>query len=107
MAEAVEIPRRVPAAHVFNMSSSGKTPFLSVDEVTRLGYNLMLLPNFAALAAIKAISEVFAEIKRAGTVAGILNRCASLEQFMALGGLQEFQEIERRFGSEGHESKSR
>jgi len=74
MAEVVEIPRRLPAAHLFNMSSSGRTPFLSVDEVTRLGYKLMLLPNFSALAAMKAISEVFAEIKSAGTVAGILNR---------------------------------
>ena len=80
---------------------------MSVDEVTRLGYKLMLLPNFSALAAMKAISEVFAEIKSAGTVAGILNRCASLEEFMALRGLREFQEIESRFGLEGHERKSR
>lgn len=98
MQEIAAIPRRLPAAHLFNMSASGKTPVLSVDEVTRLGYKLMILPNFATLAAIKAMSEVFVEIKRTGTVAGILDRCATFKDFVALGGLQEIQEIERRFG---------
>ena len=44
--EIAEIPRRLPVPQLFNMSSSGKTPFLSVDEITRLGYKLMILPNF-------------------------------------------------------------
>ena len=68
------------------MASSGKTPFLSVDEITRLGYKLMILPNFAALAAIKAMAEVLTEIKRSGSVAGVLDRCANFQEFAALGG---------------------
>ena len=98
MDEIAEIPRRLPGTHLFNMSSGGKTPFLSVDEVTRLGYRLMILPNFSALAAIRAIAEMFAEIKRAGTVAGIVDRCATYEEFAALGGLDEFEEIDKSFG---------
>ena len=98
MDEIAEIPRRLPGAHLFNMSSGGKTPFLSVDEITRLGYRLMILPNFSALAAIRAIAETFAEIKRTGTVAGIIDRCATFEEFTALGGLREFEEIDERFG---------
>ena len=34
----------------------------------------MILPNFATLAAIKAVKEVLGEIKRSGSVAGILDR---------------------------------
>ena len=97
MDEIAEIPRRLPAAHLFNMNSSGKTPPLTVDDVGRLGYKLMILPNFAALAAIKAMEEVLAEIKRSGTVAGVLGRCASFQQFTALGGLAQFQQAEKRF----------
>lgn len=96
--EIAEIPRRLPGAHVFNLPTSGKTPFLSVDEVTQFGYKLMILPNFATLAAIKAMKEVFAEIKRSGTVTGVLDRCASFQEYTALGGLEQLQEAERRFG---------
>jgi 2-methylisocitrate lyase-like PEP mutase family enzyme len=96
--EIVEIPRRLPGKHVFNMASSGKTPILSAEEVGQLGYKLMLLPNFATLAAIKAIREVFTEIKTTGTVAGVVDRCATFKEFTALGGLPALQEIEERFG---------
>jgi 2-methylisocitrate lyase-like PEP mutase family enzyme len=95
--EITEIPRRLPGAHLFNMTASGKTPPLSVDVVGRLGYQLMILPNFATLAAIRAIGDVMTEIKRSGTVAGILDRCASFQEFTALGGLAQFQHTEKRF----------
>jgi 2-methylisocitrate lyase-like PEP mutase family enzyme len=81
------------------MAASGKTPFVSIDDVTRLGYRLMILPNFTALAAIKAMAEVLEEIKRTGSVAGVLHRCASFQEFTGLGGLAQLQEIERRFGT--------
>ena len=99
--EVAEIPRRLPGAHVFNLPTSGKTPYLSEEEVTRLGYKLMILPNFTALAAIKAMAGVLAEIKRTGSVAGVLDRCASFQEFTALGGLQQLQEVEERFGVPG------
>lgn len=101
MEEIAEIPRRLPGPHLFNMTSSGKTPFLSIEEVTRLGYRLMILPNFTALAAIKAMAEVLAEIRRTGTVAGVLDRCASFKEFTALGGLAQLQDAERRFAVTG------
>jgi len=97
--EITEIPRRLPAAHLFNMSASGKTPILSVEDVGRLGYKLMILPNYAALAAIRAMSEMFAEIRRTGTVQGVLEQCVSFKEFTALGGLSELQDIERRFAT--------
>lgn len=98
--EIEEIPRRLPAPHLFNMSSGGKAPCLTADEVGRLGYKLMILPNYSALASIKAISDIFAEIKRTGSVAGILDRCASYQDFLALGGFQQFEEFELRLERE-------
>jgi len=98
MAEIEEIPRRLPGWHLFNMASSGRTPFLSIDDITRLGYRLMIFPNYATLAAIKAMREVLAEMKQTGSAAGIRDRCATFEEFFALGGLREVQELEQRFG---------
>lgn len=98
MEEIETIPRRLKGMHLFNMASSGKTPFLSIKDVTRLGFKLMILPNFATLAAIKAMREVLAEMKATGSAAGVLDRCASFEEFFELGGLSEVQELEVRFG---------
>ena len=99
--EVAEIPKRLPGAHVFNLPTSGRTPILSVDEVTQLGYKLMILPNFTILAAIKAVKEVLGEIKRSGSVAGILDRCASFQEYTDAGGLPDFQEVERKFAVPG------
>ena len=63
-----------------------------MNEVTQLGYKLMILPNFATLAAIKAVKEVMGEIKRSGSVAGILDRCASFKEYTDAGGLPDLQE---------------
>jgi 2-methylisocitrate lyase-like PEP mutase family enzyme len=95
--EITEIPQRLPGAHLFNMTSSGKTPFLSVEDISRLGYKLMILPNFTVLAAIKAMAEVLVDIKRTGTVVGVLDRCATFQEFTALGGLPQLQQVEKLF----------
>ena len=97
MDELSEITRRLPALHLFNMSASGKTPALSVDDVGRLGYKLMLLPNFTTLAAIKAMADVLATIRRTGSIAGIADACASFDEFTALGGLAQLKACESRY----------
>ena len=73
MEEPTEIPRRLPGAHLFNMAASENMPMLSVNDVTRLGYKLMILPNFIALAAIKVMAEVLAENRRGGTGGEVAN----------------------------------
>jgi 2-methylisocitrate lyase-like PEP mutase family enzyme len=93
-----DIPRRIHGPHLYNQSAGGKT-VLPADTIAEFGYKLMIFPNFTALAAIRAIEEVLAEIKRSKTVAGVLDRCATFEEFTALGGLAEFNEIERRFAA--------
>jgi 2-methylisocitrate lyase-like PEP mutase family enzyme len=98
MQEVVDIPKRIPGPHLYNMSAGGKAPPLTLTEVGNLGYKLVIAPNFSALAAIKAMAEVFSEIRRTGTVAGVRDRCATFKEFTALGGLEEFEEIDRRFG---------
>lgn len=97
--EIAAIPRLIPGAHMFNMSASGKTPALSADDLTRLGYRMMILPNFSGLVAIKAIGELFATIHASGSVAGVLDRCATFREFTDLGDLAAFEAVERQFGT--------
>ncbi len=105
--DIAEIPKRLPGAHLFNLPTSGKSPYLTLQEVSRFGYKLMILPNFAALAAIQAMTEVLTEIKRSGSVAGILDRCASFDEFTSLGDLRGFQAAEREFAPDSEQRGAR
>jgi 2-methylisocitrate lyase-like PEP mutase family enzyme len=98
MEEIAAIPQQIPGPHLFNMSAGGKTPPLTRGEVGAFGYDLMILPNFTALAAIRAMRELLTEIARSGTVAGATDRCATFAEFTALGGLADFDAMEREFG---------
>jgi 2-methylisocitrate lyase-like PEP mutase family enzyme len=83
---------------LFNMASSGKTPFLSAKEVQDLGFDVMIFPNFTTLSAIKAARGVLAEIASTGSAAGVLKDCATFPEFMELAGLADVQKLERLYG---------
>jgi len=99
-----ELPKIAPALKgiplLYNMATSGKTPFLSKAEVERLGFKLIIYPNWLMLAAIKAASQVLETLKREGTIAGLAPQLPSFKEFFDLVGMDEVQEMEARYGVE-------
>lgn len=92
------IPKAFKKPTLYNMASSGKTPFLHIDEIGKLGFKLVIYPNFALLSAITAITRVLTELKGKGTVAGVVNDIASFQEFFNLVGMKEVQEAEAKYG---------
>jgi 2-methylisocitrate lyase-like PEP mutase family enzyme len=101
---AEQLPRIAPRFKgvplLYNMAASGKTPFLSKAEVERLGFKLIIYPNWLMLAAIKAASQVLETLKREGTIAGLAPQVPSFKEFFDLVGMDEVQEMEARYGVE-------
>jgi 2,3-dimethylmalate lyase len=93
-------PRLKGAPLLYNMATSGKTPFLAKDEIERLGFKLIIYPNWVMLAAIKAASEVLQTLKREGTIASLAPQVPSFKEFFDLVGMDEVQEMEARYGVE-------
>lgn len=93
-------PRFKGVPLLYNMATSGKTPFLSKAEVERLGFKLIIYPNWLMLAAIKAASQVLETLKREGTIAGLAPQLPSFKEFFDLVGMDEVQEMEARYGVE-------
>jgi 2,3-dimethylmalate lyase len=83
---------------LYNMASSGKTPDLPADELGRLGFKLAIYPNWVILAAIPAMQNLLAELKRTGTIAHMRDRVATFKQFTDIAGLPEVRELEERYG---------
>ncbi len=97
MEHLAAIPRAFKKPALYNMASSGKTPFLAADEIQNLGFKLVIYPNFALLSAITAISKTLAELKTKGSVAGIVKDIASFQDFFNLVGMKEVQEAEAKY----------
>ncbi|TAK81230.1 MAG: oxaloacetate decarboxylase [Betaproteobacteria bacterium] len=93
-----KIAPRLKAPLVYNMATSGKTPFLKREEIERLGFQIIIYPNWMMLAAIRAASEVLATLKETGTIASIAKDVPSFKEFFDLLGMPEVQELEARYG---------
>ncbi|MDX5361624.1 MAG: isocitrate lyase/PEP mutase family protein [Alphaproteobacteria bacterium] len=98
MEEISAIPRALTKPALFNMASSGKTPFLSKEEIAAEGFKLAIYPNFALLSAISAVRKTLGELKRTGTVSHIVDDIASFREFFDLMGMKQVQEMEARYG---------
>ena len=98
MEHLAAIPKAFRKPTLYNMASSGKTPFLPADEIQKLGFKVIIYPNFALLSAITAINKTLTELKTKGTPAGIVHDIASFQDFFNLVGMKEVQEAEAKYG---------
>jgi 2-methylisocitrate lyase-like PEP mutase family enzyme len=93
-----EIAPRLKAPLLYNMATSGKTPFLARDEIERLGFKLIIYPNWVMLAAIRAANHVLATLKDTGTIAGVAKEVPSFKEFFDLLGMPDVQALEASYG---------
>jgi len=98
MEHLAAIPKAFKRPTLYNMASSGKTPFLPAEEIQKLGFKVIIYPNFALLSAITAINKTLTELKTKGTPAGIVNDIASFQDFFNLVGMKEVQDAEAKYG---------
>lgn len=92
------IQPKLKAPLLYNMASSGKTPFLGREEIDRLGFKLIIYPNWIMLAAIRAANHVLTTLKQTGSIASLTDEVASFREFFDLMGMPEVQAMEARYG---------
>jgi len=82
---------------LFNWAEGGKTPPVSLDRLTELGYRLVIFPIGTLLAATAAMRRVLKEIATSGTPASFLGELPTFGEFTDFIGLPEVREIEQRY----------
>lgn len=82
---------------LFNWAEGGKTPPMSLERLRALGFRLIIFPISTLLAATRAVSDVLARIRAAGTPAQALDDLFRFDEFLAFIGFPEIRELERRF----------
>ncbi len=95
--ELARFAAELPGPLLANMTEFGKTPLVPAAELERLGYRLVIYPASALRVAHRAIQELFAQIKQAGSQEECLDRMAHRQELYELVGLPAVHAAERRF----------
>lgn len=82
---------------LFNWAEGGKTPPLTLPEITDLGFAMVIMPISTLLAATKAMQAVLAQIKIDGTPATAVSDLPAFSTLTDTIGLPEITDLEQRF----------
>lgn len=92
--EVERIAAEVPGIRLINMSESGKTPPLALDEFAAMGIEMVLYPTSALRIASQAFLDFFADLRRDGDSVRWVDRMQSLDDLNSLVGLETVQAFE-------------
>jgi len=77
------------------MFEGGKTPLVPLARLHELGYRIVIIPSDLQRAAIHAMQEALAAIKRDGNSRSLAARMASFTEREAIVGTAEYLKLDR------------
>ncbi len=95
-----EIARRLPQPKLINMFQGGKTPLLPIARLGALGYRVVIIPSDLQRAAIRAMEDVLAAIKKDGHSAALAERMASFKEREEIVATASYLARDRRYAEE-------
>ena len=101
MDEIERISHRLSGAPLlFNWAEGGKTPPVALNDLSALGFKLVIFPISLLLAATQAMRAAAARIREDGSPINLVTTLPSFQQFTDFIGLPEVKAIENRYGVE-------
>ena len=82
---------------VFNWAEGGRTPPMSLERITELGFSLVIYPIATLLAATAGVRSVLETLKRDGTPLAAMAGLPTFDGFTDLIGLAEVRDLEQRY----------
>jgi 2-methylisocitrate lyase-like PEP mutase family enzyme len=98
--EMREIPKRVDAPHLVNNVAGGLTPLLSAEELTEMGFAIILYANAALQASVYGMQQVLGHIHKTGSIDGMMDRVAGFEERQRLVNKPEYDAMEKKYASD-------
>ncbi len=92
--EFEEFARQIKAPLLANMTEFGKTPYLTVKEFERFGYNIVIFPMTAFRIMMKSVEDSLRVLKAEGTQISLLDRMTSREDLYRLIHYQDYESLD-------------
>lgn len=93
-AEMARVTKEAPGIHMANMVEGGKTPIPQMARLHDLGFNLAIFPLTLFSAAMRAVTEALADMKRERHPA---DRLTSFDDIKRIVGFDAYYEAETRY----------
>ncbi len=95
--QLAEIGRRAPRPLVANMIEGGKTPVLQQQELSQMGFQLILYPLSGLYASAAAVDSIYAKLKADGTTIDSRTDLMNFQRFNELIGVEEKYALAEKF----------
>jgi 2,3-dimethylmalate lyase len=96
LAELEMIPKRVPHPVFVNVLSGGVTPILSVDELEKLGYKIMVCPVESLAVTARAVLTLGEALLSKGRLDDVAQEAMTFDQLKELLGVEGYLGIRDR-----------
>lgn len=96
-----QIAEFIPQPKLINMFYGGKTPLIAKDELSALGYKIVIIPSDLQRAAIRAMQNTLSVIKRNGDSAELAPDIATFLEREAIIGTQQYLDKGQQYTEEG------
>jgi len=80
-----------------NMFKGGKTPLLPASRLEEMGFRIAIFPSESQRAAIYAMREALAMLKRDGSTEAMDDRLTTFKERDRIVGLEEWEKLERQY----------
>jgi 2-methylisocitrate lyase-like PEP mutase family enzyme len=107
VAQIEAIARRLPYPQLINMFQGGKTPLVPIARLREIGYRVVIIPSDLQRAAIRAMEDVLAAIKKDGHSAALADRMASFKEREEIVATASYLARDRRYAEESRGPVSR
>jgi carboxyvinyl-carboxyphosphonate phosphorylmutase len=87
--QAEQVARSIGLPLLYNFVETGKSPLLSVPELERMGFKLVIFPVSALLVVCRVVANLMRELKQEGTTAHLMDNMVSLGECFETVGLSE------------------
>lgn len=92
---------------LFNWAEGGKTPPLSYERLSQLGFSMVIMPISTLLASTRAMQGVLSSIRATGTPLAALDSLPTFGEFTDLIGLPEITGLESHYDGGGADDDRR
>jgi 2-methylisocitrate lyase-like PEP mutase family enzyme len=99
IAEVEAVAKAVKGPKIVSIVDGNETTALTASDLQDMGFSVVFYAVTTLFTAVKAVSDVLAELRRAGTPKGSAAAMATYAQFSELVDLPFHQRLDERFGA--------
>lgn len=80
-----------------NMVEGGRTPLLKNDELSAIGFDLVIYPTASTYMTSKTMMQLMEHLMKEGTTRGLMDRMVTFSEFNELIGLTRINELGKKY----------